>query len=144
MWRRGSTARAEKLFRESIRLLAPIQERGILCESQRLLSQLLLELGRVDEAEKFALASRETVSAEDVSSRATTRIALAQVRAAQDRDAEAEDLFREAVEIAGGVEHCRLGFEVLPAYAEFLRARGRDDEADDLDVRLAELAPIAS
>jgi class 3 adenylate cyclase len=143
MWRIGNMARAEKLFRESIRLLAPIQERGILCESQRLLSQLLLELGRIDEAEKYALASRETVSAEDVSSRATTRIALAQVRAAQDRDAEAEQLFREALEIVDRAEQCRLGFEVIPAYADFLRARGRDGEADDLAGRLAELVPSA-
>jgi class 3 adenylate cyclase/tetratricopeptide (TPR) repeat protein len=141
---RGEPGRAEKLLRESIRLLAPMQERGILCESQRLLAQLLLEDGRIDEAEKYALAARETVSAEDLHSRATTRVALAQVRAAQDRDAEAEQLFREAVEIASAAEHCRVGVDVFPAYAEFLRARGRDDEADDLDDRLAELVPSAA
>jgi class 3 adenylate cyclase/tetratricopeptide (TPR) repeat protein len=143
-WRKGDPGSAEKLFRDSIRLLAPMQERGTMCESQRLLAQLLLDLGRIDEAEKYALAARETVSAEDLTSRATTRIALAQVRAAQDRDDEAEELFREAVEIVSGAEHCRIGFEVLPAYAEFLRARGRDDEADDLDERLGELAPSAA
>jgi predicted ATPase/class 3 adenylate cyclase len=143
-WRQGDPGRAERLFRDSIRLLAPMQERGTLCESQRLLAQLLVELGRIDEAEKYALASRETVSAEDVTSRATTRVALAQVRAAQDRDGEAEELFREAVEIVSGAEHCRIGFDVFPPYAEFLRARGRDDEADNLDARLAELAPSAA
>jgi hypothetical protein len=121
-----------------------MQERGILCESQRLLAQLLLAEGRVDEAEKYALAARETVSAEDIHSRATTRVALAQVRAAQDRDAEAEQLFREAVDIAEAAEHCRVGVDVFPAYAEFLRARGRDDEADGLDDRLAELVPSAA
>ncbi len=70
-----------KHLRESIRLLAPMMERGTLCESQRLLSQLLLAQGRIDEAEKYALAGRDTVSAEDQTSRATTRVALAQVRA---------------------------------------------------------------
>jgi class 3 adenylate cyclase len=144
LWRRGDAAHAEKLFRESIRLLAPMQERGTLCESQRLLSQLLLEQGRIDDAEKYALASRETVSAEDLTSRATTRVALAQVRAAQDRDDEAEELFREAVEIVTGAEHCRVRFDVLPVYAEFLRARGRDDEADALDDRLSDLTPSAA
>jgi tetratricopeptide (TPR) repeat protein len=143
-WRRGEPSRAEKMLRESIRLLAPMEERGILCESQRLLAQLLLAEGRIDEAEKYALAARETVSAEDVHSRATTRIALAQVRAAQDRDPEAEQLFREAVEIAESAEHSRVGIDVFPAYAEFLRARGRDDEADGLDDRLAELVPSAA
>src|SRR5918995_1117948 len=82
-WTTGNPEKAEKLFRESIRLLAPMQERGTLCESQRYLAQLLLEQGRIDEAEKYALAGRETVSAEDFASRATTRVALAQVRAAQ-------------------------------------------------------------
>jgi len=76
-WETGNPSKAEKLFRESIRLLAPMNERGTLCESQRLLAQLLLAEGRIDEAEKFALAGRETVSAEDVTSRATTRVALA-------------------------------------------------------------------
>jgi predicted ATPase len=143
-WRKDDLSRAERMFRDSIRLLAPMQERGTLCESQRLLAQLLLAAGRVDEAEKFALASRETVSAEDLTSRATTRVALAQVRAAQARDTEAEELFRQAVDIVTGAEHCRIGFDVLPAYAEFLRARGREDEADELDDRLAELAPSAA
>ncbi len=143
-WKIDDPGRAEKLFRESIRLLAPIQERGTLCESQRLLAQLLLALGRVDEAEKLALASRETVSAEDPTSRATTRVALAQVRAAQGRDDEAETLFREAIEIVSGLEHCRVGFDVFPVYADFLRAGGREEEAAELEARLAELAPSAA
>ncbi len=143
-WETGNPAKAEKLFRESIRLLAPMKERGTLCESQRLLAQLLLAEGRIDEAEKFALAGRETVSAEDVLSRATTRIALAQVRAAQGRDEEAETLFGEAVEIITGSEHCRVLLDVLPPYAEFLRAREREAEALELEARLAERVATAA
>jgi len=143
-WSTGNLARAEKLFRESIRLLAPMRERGTLCESQRLLAQLLLEQGRIDEAEKYALAGRETVSAEDVTSRATTRVALAQVRAAQGRDDEAESLFREAVDVLSGSEHCRILLDVLPPYAEFLRAREREADAAELEARLAERVPTAA
>jgi tetratricopeptide (TPR) repeat protein len=143
-WQTGNLEHAEKLFHESIRLLAPMKERGTLCESQRLLAQLLLAQGRIDEAEKYALAGRETVSAEDVLSRATTRIALAQVRAAQERDEEAEALFREAVEIITGSEHCRILLDVLPPYAEFLRAREREPEALELEARLAERVPTAA
>jgi class 3 adenylate cyclase/tetratricopeptide (TPR) repeat protein len=139
-WTDGDLKRAEKLLRESIRMLAPMQERGTLCEAQRLLAQLLLEQGRVDEAEKYALASRETVSAEDVGSRATTRLALAQVRAAQGRDAEAESLFREAIDIVGGSEQCRIDLELLPPFAQFLRDRDRSEEAAALEMRVAELA----
>jgi tetratricopeptide (TPR) repeat protein len=138
-WFGGEPKRAEKLLRESIRVLAPQQERGILCESQRLLAQLLLGEGRVDEAEKYALAARETVSAEDVTSRATTRVALAEIRAEQGRDNEAETLFREAMEITRSGEHSRTELEVLRPYAQFLREHERDDEASELDTRIAAL-----
>jgi class 3 adenylate cyclase/tetratricopeptide (TPR) repeat protein len=143
-WETGRPEKAEKFFRESIRVLAPMLERGTLCESQRLLAQLLLEQGRIDEAEKYALAARETVSAEDLTSRATTRVALAQVRAAQGRDDEAESLFREAVDIVTGSEHCRILLDVLPPYAEFLRARDREADAVELESRLAERVPTAA
>src|SRR6266536_1821812 len=140
-WETGNPAKAEKLLRESIRLLAPMRERGTLCESQRYLAQLLLQQGRIEEAEKYALAARETVSAEDTVSRATTRIALAQVRAAQGRMEEAETLFSEAFEIVSGGEHCRILLDVLPPYAEFLRTLGREPEAAELEARLAARVP---
>ncbi len=143
-WETGNPAKAEKLLRESIRLLAPMRERGTLCESQRYLAQLLLQQGRIDEAEKYALAARETVSAEDTVSRATTRIALAQVRAAQGRMEEAETLFSEAFEIVSGGEHCRILLDVLPPYAEFLRTLGREPEAAELEARLAARVPTAA
>src|SRR6266508_2842993 len=106
--------------------------------------QLLLDEGRIDEAEKYALAARETVSAEDIVSRATTRVALAQVRAAQGRNEEAETLFSEALEIVSGAELCRILLDVLPPYAEFLRGLDREAEAVELDARLAERVPTAA
>src|SRR3954451_20189541 len=143
-WETGDVERAEKLLRESIRLLAPMRERGTMCESQRYLAQLLLEQGRIDEAEKFALAARETVSAEDTVSRATTRVALAQVRAAQGRHDEAESLFAEALEIVSEGEHCRILLEIIPPYATFLRAHDREGDAAELDARLAQRVPTAA
>ncbi len=125
-------------------LVAGQRERGVGRDHRRHERHALLELGRIDEAEKYALAARETVSAEDVTSRATTRVALAQVRAAQERHDEAESLFREAVEIVRGSEHCRVDFDVLPPYAEFLRARGRDDDAAELEARLGERVASAA
>jgi class 3 adenylate cyclase/tetratricopeptide (TPR) repeat protein len=143
-WETSNLEKAEKLLRESIRLLAPMQERGTLCESQRFLAQLLLEQGRIDEAEKYALAARETVSAEDLTSRATTRVALAQVRAAQGRYDEAEELFSAAVEILSEGEHCRILLDILPPYAEFLRGLDRTREAEELEARLAARVPTAA
>jgi len=138
-WREGDLVRAERLYREAIKLLSSLEDRGSLCESQRQLAQVLLEQGRVDEAERFALASRETVGAQDVVSQATTRMALGLVRAAQGRDEEAETLLREAVEVSAEVDHVHVECNSTLALVRFLRERGRDDEAAPYEARLAEV-----
>jgi class 3 adenylate cyclase/tetratricopeptide (TPR) repeat protein len=128
-WRKGKHTRAERLFRESIRILQPIEDRTTLCESQRGLAELLVDLGRIDEAETFALAARETVGPHDATSIATTTAALAVVRAAQGRDEEAEQLFREALAGLEGTGFKRNQRELAEMLASFLRERGRADEA---------------
>jgi tetratricopeptide (TPR) repeat protein len=136
-WERGDVARAEKRFRESIRVLKPLEDRGALCESQRGLSELLLALGRVEEAERVALESRKTVGPYDQSSRATTRMALGLVRAAQARDEEGERLLREAHELIQPTDFEGVKLEVTGALVAFLESRGRDDEAAELEPALA-------
>jgi class 3 adenylate cyclase/tetratricopeptide (TPR) repeat protein len=143
-WAAGDLQKAEKRFRESIRLLKPIGDRAHLCESQRGLAELLIARGRVEEAERFALDARETVGPLDVTSRATTAGSLGQVRAGQGRDEEAEELFREALATVADTDFRAIEYEVLEPYAHFLRERGRDDEADRLDERRAELFPAAA
>jgi tetratricopeptide (TPR) repeat protein len=143
-WERGDLAKAEKRFRESIRLLKPIGDRATLCESQRGLAELLLERGRVEEAERFALDARETVGPLDATSRATTAGALAKVRAVQARHDEAEELFQEALETLSGTDFRQVEYEVLGMFAQFLRDRGRADEAERLEERRAELFPAAA
>ena len=69
VWERRDLRRAEEILREAIRILKPLKDRGTLVESQRILAQVLLEQGRLDEAERFALEARVTVGAGDVSSR---------------------------------------------------------------------------
>jgi len=55
-----------------------------------------------------------------------------------------QGLGREALEILSGGEHCRILLDVVPPYAEFLRAREREAEALELDARLAERVPTAA
>ena len=108
---------------------------------------MLLAQGQLDEAERYALEARETVGPHDVSSRATTTMSLGLVRAAQGRDEEAEELLREAFDTIAATEHRKIQCETLQALVGFLRDRGRDDEADELDARrdgvLAEAASAA-
>ena len=78
-------------------------------------------------------------------SRATTRMALGIVRAAQGRDEEAEALLREAVDVVEGKDQRLIRRELVKALAHFLRDRGRIDEAEAYEAELAgyeaELAP---
>ena len=133
--RKGELPRAERLFRESIRILAPLEDRATLCESQRALAELLLEEHRTEEAERFALAARETVGPHDVTSISTTKMTLGLVRAAQGRDEEAEELLREAWETIAATEHRSGQRDALKALAQFLAERGREDEAAELEER---------
>ena len=147
---RGDLDEAEKRFRESIRLLKPLGDRATLCESQRSLAQVLLERGKIDEAERYALDARETVGAQDITSLSTTAFALGLVRAAQGRDEEAEELLRSALATAEQTDFREIHLNALGHLADFLRERGRDEEADPLEARRDELraasrsaAPIA-
>jgi class 3 adenylate cyclase/tetratricopeptide (TPR) repeat protein len=144
---KGDLTRAERLFRESIRILAPLEDRATLCETQRSLAELLLAQGRVDEAERFALAARETVGPHDISSLATTTMSLGLVRAAQGQHEEAEELLRQAYDTIAVTEHRQIQCETLQALGQFLRDRGREDEAAELEARregvLAEAASTA-
>jgi class 3 adenylate cyclase/tetratricopeptide (TPR) repeat protein len=136
-WRRGDLDRGERLLRDSIRILKPLEDRGTLCESQRTLAQLLVAQGRIEEAERVALEARKTVGAQDQTSRATTRLALASVRAAQGRDDEAEVLLREALDVVKATDFAYTRFEVLRALRDLLSKLGREDEVAAVDEDLA-------
>jgi class 3 adenylate cyclase len=135
--RRGDLPAADRRFRDAIRILKPLEDRGTLCESQRGLAQVLVALKKVDEAELYALEARETVGPHDTISRATTRMALGIVRAAQGRDEEAEELLLEAVEIVEGKDLLLIRRELVSALARFLRERQRLDEAEEYESELA-------
>jgi tetratricopeptide (TPR) repeat protein len=137
----GDLERGEKLLRDSERALKGLGGRGQLCEAQRALAQVLVRLGRLEEAERFALESRETVGPEDRVSGSTTKIALAEVRAAQGRDAEAEALFREALEGLAMFGFRSAERQSLENAIEFFQARGRDEDVAVYEARRAELLP---
>jgi class 3 adenylate cyclase/tetratricopeptide (TPR) repeat protein len=137
----GDDAGAERLLREAIRLLKPLEDRGALCESQRALAEVLVRRGRLDEAERVALEAIETVAEHDVSSRATTAMSLGLVRAAQGKDAEAEAQLLHALELVESTGFRGLEVWVLSRLEDFLRERGRDDEAAVYAERRADRAP---
>jgi class 3 adenylate cyclase/tetratricopeptide (TPR) repeat protein len=137
--RSGDLEEAEKLAREGIRILKPLEDRGTLCEVQRFLAEVLLDQGRLDEAELYALKAVETVGPQDVSSQASTKTSLALVRATQGRDEEAEALLRESLEILERSEYSRFLSDPLEAMIQFLEERERFEEIAAFERRLEEL-----
>jgi class 3 adenylate cyclase/tetratricopeptide (TPR) repeat protein len=139
----GRGDESEAALREAVRTLKRVGDRGHLCEAQRFLAQTLVSRGKVDEAERLALQAIETVGPEDQLSVWTTRMALGAVRAAQGRDAEAEQLLRDSVDAfaANGLRYAEL--QALEQLTEFLHARGREDEAHVEEERVLALSPGA-
>jgi hypothetical protein len=66
------------------------------------------------------------------------------VRAAQGREDEADELFREGIATIADTEFRVIEYEVLEPYAQFLRESGRDDEAERVEERLDTLLPAAA
>lgn len=139
----GDLDAAERFFREGMRVFAENEDRGRLCESERALAEILLERGRVAEAEQYALQAREHVSNHDVTSSVATLRTLALVRSAQGRDDEAESLLREALAIVAGTDCRLLEVGAAAALARLLRAGGRDAEAEELECGLPDPMPGA-
>jgi class 3 adenylate cyclase/tetratricopeptide (TPR) repeat protein len=137
----GDTARAEKLLTHAMQTMKGLNDRAKLCEAQRSLADLYVSLGRLEEAERLALEARASVGAEDRVSGPTTKISLANVRAAQGRDDEAEVLLREAtdeLELSGMRAMERWALRRL---VRFYDERGREDDFRGYAARLAELTP---
>jgi tetratricopeptide (TPR) repeat protein len=118
-----------------------LNDRSRLCEAQRSLAELYVRLGRLDEAERYALQARESVGLDDRTSISTTKLSLGVVRAAQGRDEEAAELMHEAVDDARYTGQLALERWALGKVIEFHRSRGQEDAAQPYEERLAELAP---
>jgi class 3 adenylate cyclase len=137
----GGLADAESLLLEVVRTMKGLNDRARLCEAQRSLAELYVQLGRLDEAERYALQARESVGADDRVSISTTKLSLGVVRAAQGRDAEAAELMHEAVDEMRRNEQRALERWALGYVIEFHRSRGQEPAAGRYEERLAELTP---
>jgi tetratricopeptide (TPR) repeat protein len=140
----GDLERAEKLLLDAVRTMKGINDRARLCEAQRSLAEVYVQLGRLEEAERYALQARESVGPDDRVSLSTTRISLGMVRAAQARDGEAEELMSEAVDDFRRFDLRALERWALRTLVDFYRSRGREGDVARYEARLAELDPSST
>jgi class 3 adenylate cyclase/tetratricopeptide (TPR) repeat protein len=138
---KGDLRGSEKLFREALRITASRGDRGLEPDYQVALATTLAQLGKIDEGERLALDARAHAVPEDTSCQIFAMTALAMIRDAQERDAEAEELFISAIALANGSDLRLFELHPLEHLVAFLRRRGRDDDAAVYEARLAELAP---
>jgi predicted ATPase len=137
----GDLARAEKLLLEAVRTMKGLNDRARLCEAQRSLAEVYVQLGQLDEAERYALQARESVGPDDRVSISTTKLSLGLVRAAQGREAEAEELMGEAIDEMRRNDQRAMERWALGRAVDFHRSGGREDAALRYEERLAELTP---
>ena len=88
----------------------------------------LAELGRLEQAEAYAVQSRDLAGADDVASQIWWRTAMGLVEAERGNIAEAESLLREAVELLTG-EQPEVEARTMLALARVLERTGRMGEA---------------
>jgi tetratricopeptide (TPR) repeat protein len=96
---RGDLPLAEKTFREAVRRLRRTHEQGFLVEAERRLAEVLVDQGKVDEADRLIADAERRVGRDDVWTRASLLHARGLVLAAQGRNERAESAFRQALEI---------------------------------------------
>jgi tetratricopeptide (TPR) repeat protein len=137
---KGDLKRSEKLFREALRITVSRGDRGLVPDFQAALATTLADLGKIDEGERLALEARAHAVPEDTSCRIFAATALAAIRAAQGRDDDAEQIFLSAVADARDSNLKLFELHPLEALTEFLRARGREEDAAVYEARIAELS----
>jgi len=117
-------------FETLVELIESVQHVGWIPEAQRMLAQVLVEMGDIAGAEVHALRAVEVVAPDDMYSVATSKMALGIVRDHQGRTAEAAELLHEAVEIAHRITFRSLEPEFGLALGAFQLANSQTAEGE--------------
>jgi tetratricopeptide (TPR) repeat protein len=121
------------------RLLGRRPEPGDLAELRRMQADLAVANGDGAEAVRRGREAAEASGTTSPNKRGLALAAIAAGLALQD-DPEADDVYREAVELLASHGTRRERSEVLRAYGRYLRSVGRDHEAFEVLDRAAEIA----
>jgi tetratricopeptide (TPR) repeat protein len=135
----GAPARAAGEYEVLCRYCQEGGELGFLATLATDLAEALLELGEHSDAERWTAIAEEHAASDDVGAQFAWRAVRAKTLAHTGRLAEAEQLAREAVELAEPTDALNKRAAVLLSLAEVLRLGGKDQEADETAGRGAQL-----
>jgi class 3 adenylate cyclase/tetratricopeptide (TPR) repeat protein len=136
----GEPEAAERVLRDAAARLEAVGEKYLLSTVGGLLGQTLCQLGRYDEAERFARAATELAADDDVDTQVLWRCLQGKLLAHRGELDEAERLVREAVELLAPTDALLFHHDALLDLAEVQLVAGRSSEAG---ASLAEAASIA-
>jgi ATP/maltotriose-dependent transcriptional regulator MalT len=125
----GDLERAEREMRSDYDFLAKAGETYYLSSMAALLSRLIRDQGRDDEAGEFSKVAEQATAADDLDSQALWRSIRAPMLARAGQAAEAEKLARAAVELSRQTEAPSLQADALVELASVLEITNQIEEA---------------
>jgi len=124
----GEPARAEVPLREAYDMYCEMGGGTLSSLAAAMLGRVVLEQGRIDEADELAAISAATSASDDVANQIEWRTARTGVLAARDELIEAESVAREAVVLAEQTDFLEMHARALLSLAGVLAHAGRADE----------------
>jgi class 3 adenylate cyclase/tetratricopeptide (TPR) repeat protein len=125
----GELDAAAEIMRPSVETLFRHGEKSFVSTLSAQMARVLALLGRLDEAEDFAIRGREAAPADDWASQICWREALALVSAFRGDLAEGERLARDAVAMTEGVDYLSQMADAWTDLGSVLELAGRKEEA---------------
>jgi class 3 adenylate cyclase/tetratricopeptide (TPR) repeat protein len=122
----GDWAQGERALREAYEALERTGDKSSLSTVAAQLGDALLRQGQLDEALRYSHVSEEIGATDDLLNESKWRTLRAQVLAASGEFERAEQLAREAIEIAAGSDYFELVAEAWLGLGEVLRGSRRD------------------
>jgi tetratricopeptide (TPR) repeat protein len=125
----GDPAAAERVIRWGCEMLEQMGERSWLSTSAAELSEALLALGRVEEAEEWSRKSEEFGASDDISTQIHWRQTRANILARRGEAELAEQLAREAIALAEQTDGLNRQGAALREFADILTRNGSERQA---------------
>jgi DNA-binding SARP family transcriptional activator len=125
----GDPATAEAHLRRDYESLERMGEKGYLATTAALLARAIAAQKRYDEAERFVAVSQEAGADEDRLSQIIRQGVLARILTAREHLAEAEELARATVALAGQTDFLNHRGDALVDLSQVLKAAGQPTDA---------------